>query len=322
MNWRRTVPGVGTVALAAALWGTDALFRRGLALELPSSVVVFYEHLFLVLACLPLLSRLRGRSIAWTPRVVLSVAAVGVGASATATFLFTAAFTYGDPTTPLLLQKLQPLVAIGAAWWLLGERPKVRLAGYVATGLLGAWLISFPDPTEVSVSQLAPALLAVGAASLWALGTVLGRGLSATFGPSELTALRFTVGLPASAALVLIGEGPSGFAAVGSTDVPALLALAAIPGLLALWLYYRGLANTPASAATLAELAFPLSAVVINRIAFGATLTPSQWVGITILAGTLVVLGRSSRDGFEHVVAEGEPGLPLAEGERIRAAGS
>ena len=34
------VPGVALVGLAAALWGTDGLFRRGLALELPAATVV------------------------------------------------------------------------------------------------------------------------------------------------------------------------------------------------------------------------------------------------------------------------------------------
>jgi drug/metabolite transporter (DMT)-like permease len=46
----REAGGFLLVALSAALWGTDALFRRGLALELPAATVVFGEHLILVLA--------------------------------------------------------------------------------------------------------------------------------------------------------------------------------------------------------------------------------------------------------------------------------
>lgn len=303
---RRAFPAIVFVALAAALWGTDALFRRGLALDLDASVVVFYEHLLLTLACLPLLARVPWRRVRWSPRVLTSLVLIGVGASATATFLFTLAFRYGDPTTPLLLQKLQPLVAIGAAWLVLGERPRVRLGWFAAIGILGAYLIAMPDPTSVSVARLAPALLAVGAATLWGLGTVLGRGVATTFAAGELTALRFTIGLPASALIVLVDTGPVGFASLSTDDLPALVALAAIPGLLALWLYYRGLAGTPASAATLAELAFPLSAILINRVAFGDTLTATQWVGITLLAGTLVALSRLSQRGYEHVGVEAE----------------
>ncbi|MFA9443829.1 DMT family transporter [Egicoccus sp. AB-alg6-2] len=307
---RRSVPAIVLVAAAAALWGTDALFRRALALELPAGVVVFYEHLFLTLACLPLLARVPWRQVRWSPRVLGSLVLIGAGASATATFLFTLAFRYGDPTTPLLLQKLQPLIAVGAAWLLLGERPRVRLGGFAALAIVGAYLISVPDPARTSVAQLAPALLAVGAAALWGLGTVLGRGLSTTFAPAQLTALRFAIGLPASALVVLVDQGPAGFAAVTTTDLPGLVALAAVPGLLALWLYYRGLAGTPASAATLAELAFPLSAIVINRIAFGTTLTTTQWIGMGLLAGTLVAVSRLSQRGYEHVGVEAQPPQP------------
>lgn len=307
---RPALPAIVFVALAAALWGTDALFRRGLALDLPASVVVFYEHLFLTLATLPLLARVPWRRIRWTPRVVVSLLLIGVGASATATFLFTMAFRYGDPTTPLLLQKLQPLIAIAAAWFLLGERPRVRLGGFAAVAILGAYLISLPDPLQVSVSALAPALLAVGAAVLWGLGTVLGRGMSTTFRPGELTALRFAIGLPASATVLLIDEGVAGFGMVQAGDLPALLALAAVPGLLALRLYYKGLSGTPASAATLAELAFPLTAIVINRVAFGTTLTATQWVGMGLLAGTLVVLSRLSQRGYDAVGVEADPPAP------------
>lgn len=112
----------GFVAAGAALWGTDALFRRGLALELPAPALVFLEHVILVLVTLPVLWRNRHsfRSLDgsdWTALVL-----VGAGASALATSLFTAAFRYGDPTTPLLLQKVQPLVVVIAARLLIGER--------------------------------------------------------------------------------------------------------------------------------------------------------------------------------------------------------
>ena len=49
---------------------------------------------------------------------------------------------------------------------------------YFAFAILGAYLVTFANPARVSVAAVAPALLAVGAAVLWALGTVLGRYLS------------------------------------------------------------------------------------------------------------------------------------------------
>ena len=51
--------GLALVALAAALWGTDGIFRRGLALELPAGTVVFWEHLILVLMTIGALVKAR-----------------------------------------------------------------------------------------------------------------------------------------------------------------------------------------------------------------------------------------------------------------------
>jgi drug/metabolite transporter (DMT)-like permease len=284
MTSRKT--GIGLVALAAALWGTDALFRRGLALELPAATVVFFEHIVLVLLTVPWLIRSGGKVARLGLGDWVALVLIGAGASATATILFTMAFSYGDPNTPLLLQKLQPLVAVLGARLLLGEALLSRYWVFLVAGLGGAYLVAFPDPFEVSVSQLAPALLAVGAAALWGMGTVLGRRLSARLEFRELTAWRFAIGLPAAGLIwVLQSGGPVGLAS--GQDLLAIVALALVPGLGAMLLYYRGLSRTPASAATLAELTFPLSAALVNYLAFGAVLSLSQWAGMALLAGAI-----------------------------------
>jgi drug/metabolite transporter (DMT)-like permease len=281
--------GVGLVALAAALWGTDALFRFGLARELPAATVVFAEHVLLAAVTAPLLWRDRRVLRALSRGDWTAVVLIGAGASATATVLFTAAFRFGDPTSVLLLQKLQPVVAVLAATVLLGERLRPRFGIYFCTAIAGGWLIHFADPVNVSVASAQAALLALGAATLWAFGTVLGRRLAVGIEPTTLAALRFAVGLPASAVLVLLFVGPGGFV-IPASAVRSVVALALVPGLLALWLYYRGLRTTPASVATIGELAFPVSAIIVNRIALGTTLTATQWLGVAVLMTTLVVM--------------------------------
>lgn len=56
-------PGFALVAAAAALWGSDALFRRGLAIELPAAAVVFVEHAILVALTLPFWCEAFGRRV-------------------------------------------------------------------------------------------------------------------------------------------------------------------------------------------------------------------------------------------------------------------
>ncbi len=293
----RSVPagGVGIVALAAALWGTDALFRRGLALEAPATSVVLWEHVLLAVLTAPLVWRRRAELAALDARGWGAVLLVGAGASAAATVAFTAALGSGDPTTPLLLQKTQPLVAVALAVVVLRERPRVRLAGALVPALVGVYLITFADPTAVSVTAAASAGLALLAAALWAGGTVLGRLLSSSLSFTTLTGMRFAVGLPAAAVLAAtVGEG---LTAPAGDQLPGLVGLSLVPGLLALGLYYRGLRATPASLATIAELAFPLAAILVNRVAFGATLTPTQWLGVALLSGTVVWVSLAGRRG-------------------------
>lgn len=273
------------VALAASLWGISSLWRGPLAREYPSLTIVFWEHLVLTLLTLwwlvPALRRLAASSV----RTQASVLVIGAGSSALATVMFTAAFRLGDPITPQVLQKLQPLIAIALAAALLGERLRRSYLWFALPALVGAWLLAFADPLSVSVSSAQAALLALGAAALWAAGTVLGRAASAELRFSDLTSLRFAVGFVTLSVTAMVTSTPL---AIGGDAALNILLLALFPGLIALALYYRALGRTPASRATLAELAFPLSAVVVGIAALGARPTGSQWVGfVLVLAAVL-----------------------------------
>lgn len=300
------------VALAASLWGLSALWREPLAREYPALAVVFWEHLVLTLLVSPWLVGAVRRVLVASTRTKVSVLVIGAGSSALATTLFTAAFRLGDPITPQVLQKLQPLIALLLAALILGERLRPRFVLFAVPALIGAWLLTFADPLGVSVSSAAAAGLAVGAAALWAAGTVLGRAASAELRFSDITALRFGVGL---ITLLILSAVTSTPLAIGVSAAPNILMLALFPGLLALLLYYRALGNTPASRATLAELSFPLTAALVGVLALGATLQASQWLGFAIVLASIVGLAvheqRSSRravgapEEVPHVVEQG-----------------
>lgn len=275
------------VALAASLWGLSALWREPLAAQYPALAIVFWEHLLLTVVLLPWLPGALRRLRLASRRTQLSVLVIGAGSSALATTLFTAAFRLGDPITPQVVQKLQPLIAIALATVLLGERLRPRFGLFLVPALLGVWLLAFPDPLGVSLSSAQGVLLALGAAALWAAGTVLGRAASAELTFADLTALRFTVGL---LAVAVLAGGTGTPLAIGTDAIPGLVVLALVPGLLALLLYYLALGHTPASRATLAELAFPVTAAAVGVLALGARPEPSQWVGIAIVLVTVVAL--------------------------------
>jgi drug/metabolite transporter (DMT)-like permease len=281
------------------MWGTDPLFRQKLALDMPAAAIVTFEQALPALLLAPLVWKgLRRARAVFNTRDWVALAVLGCGSSALATLLFTLAFTYDRPNTPVLLQQLQPLFALAGARVILGERLQRRYGLYLLGGLAGAYFIAFPHPFSLGgVDGWAPALLSVTAAGLWGFGTVLGRRLGAKLPFTELTALRLATGLVAALiALGVTGDG-SAYAHVSAKGLLALVLLALVPGLFSLLIYYRGLRATPASAATLGELAFPLTALVLDYLAFGAELSGSQWLGLAVLVATITTMGTLRANG-------------------------
>ena len=245
---------------------------------------MFWEHVILVAATGWLIWRDRASLRTLNRADVLAILVIGLGASALATVLFTQAFKLTNPTTVVLLQKTQPLVAITAAWVLLREPLPSRFWWLLPVCLAGAYLISFGSTrplTSLSAIGNAPlgAAFALGAAFFWGMGTVLGRRMLGKVSFYTLTALRFSTALPALAvALVVLG-----WRAPTAGSLPSLLFLALVAGLIGLLFYYRGLRGTPAAVATLAELSFPVTAIVVNAIVLDAGVAPRQIIGIGLL---------------------------------------
>src|SRR5690349_10219617 len=168
------VPGVLLVAIAAALWGLDPILRKPLASSTSATTIVFGEHVVLVALTLPLLLPALRAMLQAGSRTIAASVAVGAGASAVATILFTDALFHSDFITPVVLQKVQPLVAVIGAALLLGERPRPRFAWFLVAALLGLWLVNQPHPLDPTAKGLRPVVESLLAAILWASGTVLG----------------------------------------------------------------------------------------------------------------------------------------------------
>jgi drug/metabolite transporter (DMT)-like permease len=296
----RAVYGIWLVAFGAALWGSDALFRLPLTEEVASTTIVFAEHVVLVLVTLPWLIAALRRIRSLSAKHLLALLFIGAGASALATTLFTLAFQYGGPITPIALQKVQPIIAAAAAALVLGERLRPRYGVFLVIAVFSAWLLAFADPLDVTISGVKAGLLAVGAAALWAGGTVAGRYVSDALTPNDVTAFRFAIGLPTMFVLVLA----TGNELMPPTNAwPTVVGLALVPGLIAVSIYYRGLRTTPAARATIAELAFPVTAAIVGVVILDKTQTWTQWLGLALLMATVVGFAQHERRSSTPAVA-------------------
>lgn len=282
------VPGVLLIAVAAAMWGTDPIIRKTMSPTTSATTIVFGEHVILVVLTLPLLYPALRAVFRAGWRYVVAAVVVGAGASAVATILFTDALIgHSDFITPVVIQKVQPLVAVGAAALLLAERPRPGFWWFFVPALAGFWLVNQAHPLEPSAQGVVVIVEATAAAVLWALGTVLGRYMSRELQFQHILSLRFFFGLIASAiALPIMGAS----AYSNPHDTSLILYLALVTGLFALTLYYYGLQRTPALLSSLAELTYPAVAVIAGIYAFDQHLSWTQWLGVVLIIGTVTLL--------------------------------
>jgi drug/metabolite transporter (DMT)-like permease len=294
------------VAVAATLWASDAYFRNQLVEHLTPTQIVVAEDALITLFLLPVLIRSWRELRKLGPRGWLAVGLIAIGAQSLATILFTASFSYHIYAETFVLQQTQPLMAILLAWIVLGERRRPWFWPAAAVALVAVYLVVFAQDPTAPVSalkngRLEAGLLALGAAAFWAGGTVLGRFALRSINFWSLTSLRFTLALPLLVVIVLVQYGTAGFSHYTVSDfVPNLLAIALVPGLLALLLYYRALSRTPASLATIAEMAYPIAATLIASApppwGFNQPLYGVQLVGTALLIGVIVFLNWSKEN--------------------------
>jgi drug/metabolite transporter (DMT)-like permease len=279
--------GVLWVALGASLWGTDTVLRRPLTQVFSSYQIVFIEHLILTLILFPLwwrtFRKLNGKQ--WA-----AVLGIAWGGSALGTLLFTEAIRIGNPTTAVLLQKTQPIFVVLIAKVLLRERLSARSWTWLVIALIAAYLVSFGATMPGELVHHAPpaTLLALAAAVLWGASTVLGRFALQGLSFQELTSLRIVGAMPLLALLVAVR--PHAWPAFEVKQALSLLAMALVPGLAALMIYYRGLRSTRASLAAVAELSFPATAALLNWTVLGQGVTFVQIAGFAWLWAAILAM--------------------------------
>ena len=292
--------GMGLILLASLLWACDTLIRYPLLFKgVSASSIVFIEHIFLVAIFVPFMAKNYKKIWATQISHLLYFAIIGGLGSAVATLSFTKAFFIINPSLVILLQKLQPIVAILLARVFLKEPLRRHFLGWAFLCLIGGLLIShneiFPGLQKLGLSSdllanknLKGYLLTLVAVVSWGSATVFGKKLgSAGYSEKQMMSGRFTMGLAFLLPMFLAGDV--------SLDLPAqqygkIGVMVLMSGLAAMYLYYRGLKLVPARMATLAEMFFPLFAIFLNWIFLDAKLDLLQLIGgLLLIIGSTVV---------------------------------
>jgi drug/metabolite transporter, DME family len=287
--------GPWLVGLGAALWGTESAWRIPLNQLFDAKVIVFWEHVLILIMFLPLLLMRLGevrkiRASTWGYLLFSGFAGSAVG-----TVFFTLALKYGNPTVVNVILNIQPVISTLGAFLLFNDRLGRRFFLYAGIAIIAGVFVSVEHPGLIGVSfERAGLNLGTGYALIcalfWGLSTVAGRGVMIGMSLRLASSLRVVVGLGCMTVILLAYRKLNGAAlwpAAAQAHVAEaiiwLVLLASVSGGIPLLIYFQGLRLTRASTAGYFEMMQTLAAVCITWGFFHASLHMHQVIAAVVL---------------------------------------
>jgi len=194
-----------------------------------------------------------------------------------------------------LLQKLQPIFAISTAAIFLKEKLDSRYIKWALLALISAYFVTFPNGVvdfETGEGTIIAALYALGAAFAWGSSTTFSKMLLGKVDFKISTFYRFLITIVvALPVLLLFGHGES-LSTPTFSQFGFLVLIALSTGMVALLIYYKGLARTPVHISTILELTFPFVAIFLDYIVNDTILTPLQWISALALVFSIYQIAK------------------------------
>jgi drug/metabolite transporter (DMT)-like permease len=277
------------VVIAASLWAVDGIVLRPSLYSLPVPLVVFIESAVVAILLTPFfikrfssLKQLKKKD--WLAFFGVALLGGAVGTMAITKALFYVNFV--NLSVVILLQKLQPVFAISLATIFLKEKLPKEFFLWAGLAIIGAYFMTFgfssPNFSTGDKTTIA-ALFALLAAFSFSSSTVLSKRALRNVNYEMGTYLRFLF----ATTIMLIIAGTTGdissISDITTKQIIIFLVIAFTTGGAAIFLYYYGLKRISASVASICELAFPLTAVVLEYFVHGNILSPVQWIGAAVL---------------------------------------
>src|SRR3989339_728710 len=159
-----TMIGALAIVVAALLWSLDGTFLRPQLYTLPSVFLVFLEHTLGFIILVPFLFIFKSQLKTISKKQWLTIFWVALfGGALGTTFMTKALFLTGfkDISVVILLQKFQPIFAIGLAAIFLRERfPRVvYLYSFIA--IAAGYFVTFSNPWTIANLKTVSALTAL-----------------------------------------------------------------------------------------------------------------------------------------------------------------
>lgn len=313
---KNTVLGAGAIVIAALLWSLDGVFVRPKLYALDAGLVVFIGDIlaFILLSPVVFLNWNKIKMLAakdWQAIIWVCFFGEALGSLMITQAFFAAMGGQVTFATVVILQKLQPVFALLMARLVLGERLSKKFYLWAAAAVAAAYVLAF-GKTGLDLAGLnffhSAAWFALVAAFAFGSSTVFGKRVVNHLNFQSATALRFGIGAAIMLVYLLILRRGIAIGAITPLQWQMLLVIVFITGGAALFIYYWGLKRVAASVSTICELAWPLSAVVLDYFLNGNILNPVQWFAAIVMIAAfygVVLEGQAKEIIFRAKVVAG-----------------
>lgn len=282
------------VIVAASLWGIDGIVLRPALYGLPVPLVVFIESTIVAILLSPIFIKDFSSIKKLNKKDWLAFLGVAFFGGAIGTMAITKALFYVNfvnLSVVILIQKLQPVFAIVLAAFFLRERLTKEFFLWSGLAIIGAYLMTFgfnfPNFSTGDKTTIA-ALLSLIAAISFGSSTVFSKRALKNVNYATGTYLRFLLAALIMLLLASFYGDITNINSVSNTQWGIFFLIAFTTGGAAIFLYYYGLKNISASVATICELAFPLTAVILDYSLHGSVLNAVQWLGVVVLVTSII----------------------------------
>jgi len=286
------------IIVAAALWGLDGIVLTPKLFNLPVPLVVFLNHALAFILMLPFFIKefkevKKLKKGDWGAFIWIAVFGGAIGTMAIVKALFYVNFV--NLSIVILLQKFQPLFAIILAWLILKEKLPKKFFSWAVLAMIGGYLVTFgvqaPNLSTGDKTMVA-ALFSLLAAFAFGSATVFGKRALKNTNYRIGTYLRFGLTMVIMLLISLTTGDLSQLSAVNYFQWLIFIIIVLTTGGAAIFIYYYGLKFVTASVSTICELAFPLTAILLEYLIHGQLLTWAQWLGAILLGYSIYMVAR------------------------------
>ncbi|MEJ2193994.1 MAG: DMT family transporter [Ignavibacteriaceae bacterium] len=277
------------VIVAASLWALDGIVLRPSLYTLPVTLVVFVESTIVAILLTPFMIKYISKVKELSRADILAFIGVAIAGGAIGTMAITKALfyvNYVNLSIVILIQKLQPVFAITLAAIFLKEKLPNIFFVWGGLAITGAYFMTFgfnlpnlETGDKITLAAIFSLIAALGFGSSTVLSKRALKDTSFELG----TYLRFAISSIIMLIIVISSDTLSSITLITTNQIYIFFLIAFTTGGPAIFLYYFGLKRISASVASICELAFPLTAVILEFVLRSNILGPVQWIGAVIL---------------------------------------